>query len=44
MAQLAVSQVIAQKLPLLSERLAKPTSKNAVPPATNGKDAQPTTP
>ena len=44
MAQLAVSQVIAQKLPLLSERLAKPTAKNAVPPATNGKDAQPTTP
>jgi lysophospholipase L1-like esterase len=44
MAQLAVSQVIAQKLPLLSERLAKPTAKNAVPPATNGKDAQPTAP
>jgi lysophospholipase L1-like esterase len=44
MAQLAVSQVIAQKLPLLSERLAKPTAKNAVPPATNGKDAQLTAP
>ena len=44
MAQLAVSQVIAQKLPLLSDRLAQPTAKNAVPPATNGKDAQPTTP
>lgn len=44
MAQLAVSQVVAQKLPLLSERLAKPTAKNAVPPPTNGKDAQPTTP
>ncbi|MBF9222656.1 rhamnogalacturonan acetylesterase [Hymenobacter ruricola] len=44
MAQLAVSQVIAQKLPFLSEHLAKPTAKNAVPPATNGKDAQPTAP
>jgi lysophospholipase L1-like esterase len=45
MAQLAVSQVIAQKLPILSEHLAKPTVKNAVLPATNpGKDAQPTTP
>ncbi|WP_324670522.1 rhamnogalacturonan acetylesterase [Hymenobacter sp. GOD-10R] len=44
MAQLAVSQVVAQKLPILSEHLAKPTAKNAVPPATNGKDAQPTTP
>jgi lysophospholipase L1-like esterase len=44
MAQLAVSQVIAQKLPLLSERLAKPTAKNAVPPVANGKDAQPTAP
>jgi lysophospholipase L1-like esterase len=45
MAQLAVSQVIAQKLPILSEHLAKPTVKNAVPPATTpGKDAQPTTP
>ena len=46
MAQLAVSQVMAQKLPILSEHLAKPTAKNAVPPATNpnGKDAQPTTP
>jgi lysophospholipase L1-like esterase len=44
MAQLAVSQVIAQKLPMLSEHLARPTAKNAVPPATNGKDAQPTTP
>lgn len=45
MAQLAVSQVIAQKLPILSEHLAKPTAKNAVPPATTpGKDAQPTTP
>jgi lysophospholipase L1-like esterase len=46
MAQLAVSQIMAQKLPILSEHLAKPTAKNAVPPATNpnGKDAQPTTP
>jgi hypothetical protein len=46
MAQLAVSQIVAQKLPFLSEHLAKPTAKNAVPPATNptGKDAQPTTP
>jgi lysophospholipase L1-like esterase len=45
MAQLAVSQVVAQKLPTLSEHLAKPTAKNAVPPAaTPGKDAQPTTP
>jgi lysophospholipase L1-like esterase len=45
MAQLAVSQIIAQKLPVLSEHLAKPTAKNAVPPATtSGKDAQPTTP
>lgn len=44
MAQLAVSQVVAQKLPLLSEHLAKPTAKNAVPPTTNGKDAQPTSP
>ncbi|TGE25830.1 rhamnogalacturonan acetylesterase [Hymenobacter aquaticus] len=44
MAQLVVSQVIAQKLPLLSERIAKPTAKNAVPSVANGKDAQPTTP
>jgi lysophospholipase L1-like esterase len=44
MAQLAVSQVVAQKLPFLSEHLAKPTVKNAVPPTTTGKDAQPTTP
>ena len=44
MAQLAVSQVIAQKLPFLSDHLAKPTAKNAVPPANNGKDAQPTAP
>ncbi|MFD1874466.1 rhamnogalacturonan acetylesterase [Hymenobacter bucti] len=44
MAQLAVGQITAQKLPILSEHLAKPTAKNAVPPATNGKDAQPTTP
>jgi hypothetical protein len=41
-----VSQIVAQKLPALSEHLAKPTAKNAVPPAPNttGKDAQPTTP
>lgn len=45
MAQLAVGQITAQKLPILSEHLAKPTAKNAVPPAApNGKDAQPTTP
>jgi lysophospholipase L1-like esterase len=44
MAQLAVSQVIAQQLPLLSERMARPTAKNAVPPVATGKDAQPTTP
>ncbi|UOQ74184.1 rhamnogalacturonan acetylesterase [Hymenobacter cellulosilyticus] len=44
MAQLVMSQVVAQKLPLLSERIAKPTAKNAVPPAKTGKDAQPTTP
>ncbi|MFD2221505.1 rhamnogalacturonan acetylesterase [Hymenobacter bucti] len=44
MAQLVVGQITAQKLPILSEHLAKPTAKNAVPPATNGKDAQPTTP
>ncbi len=44
MAQLAVNQVVAQKLPLLSERLARPTAKNAVPPSATGKDAQPTTP
>ncbi|MCB2379885.1 rhamnogalacturonan acetylesterase [Hymenobacter sp. BT635] len=44
MAQLVVSQVVAQKLPLLSERMARPTAKNAVPPAATGKDAQPTTP
>ncbi len=46
MAQLAVGQIVAQQLPTLSEHLAKPTAKNAVPPAPNpnGKDAQPTTP
>jgi lysophospholipase L1-like esterase len=46
MAQLAVSQIMAQKLPILSEHMAQPTAKNAVPPPTNtnGKDAQPTTP
>ncbi|WP_022824558.1 rhamnogalacturonan acetylesterase [Hymenobacter norwichensis] len=43
MAQLVVREVVAQKLPILSERLAKPTAKNAVPPTTT-KDAQPTTP
>lgn len=45
MAQLVMSQVVAQKLPLLSERIAKPTAKNAIPPAkTPGKDDQPTAP
>lgn len=44
MAQLVVSQVVAQKLPLLADHLAKPTAKNAVAPATTNKDAQPTTP
>ena len=44
MAQLVVSQVIAQQLPQLADRLARPTAKNAVPPTTTGKDAQPTTP
>ncbi|UOQ68899.1 rhamnogalacturonan acetylesterase [Hymenobacter volaticus] len=44
MAQLVVSQVVAQKLPLLADHLAKPTAKNAVAPATTGKDEQPTNP
>lgn len=44
MAQLVVSQVVAQKLPYLSAHLAQPTAKNAVPPTPNAKDAQPTTP
>ncbi|KUG06952.1 rhamnogalacturonan acetylesterase [Solirubrum puertoriconensis] len=44
MAQLVIGQVQAQKLPLLAERMAKPLPKNAVPPATNKPDAQPTTP
>lgn len=44
MAQLVVSQVVAQKLPLLADHLAKPTAKNAVKPANSGKDEQPTTP
>lgn len=44
MAQLVVSQVVAQKLPLLADHLAKPTAKNAVPPTKTGPDAQPTTP
>jgi lysophospholipase L1-like esterase len=44
MAQIVVSQVVAQKLPILSEHLTKPTAKNAVAPAPTNKDAQPTTP
>jgi lysophospholipase L1-like esterase len=44
MAQLVMSQVMAQKLPILSENLAKPTAKNAVAPTPTNKDAQPTTP
>lgn len=46
MAQLAVGQITAQKLPILAEHLAQPTAKNAVPPpaSKDGKDAQPTTP
>lgn len=44
MAQIVVSQVVAQKLPILSEHLAKPTAKNAVAPTSTTKDAQPTTP
>ncbi|MBC6992060.1 rhamnogalacturonan acetylesterase [Hymenobacter sp. BT491] len=42
MAQLAVNEIEAQRLPL-AERIAKPLPKNAVPPPA-GKDAQPTTP
>jgi lysophospholipase L1-like esterase len=44
MAQLVVSQIVAQQLPGLADHLARPTAKNAVPPAKTGKDAQPTTP
>lgn len=41
MAQLAVNEIVAQRLPL-AERIAKPLPKNAVPP-TAVKDPQPTT-
>ncbi|GAB2969181.1 rhamnogalacturonan acetylesterase [Hymenobacter coalescens] len=44
MAQLVVSQIVAQRLPGLADHLAQPTAKNAVPPTATGKDAQPTTP
>ncbi|MCC3157489.1 rhamnogalacturonan acetylesterase [Hymenobacter sp. 15J16-1T3B] len=44
MAQLVVGEIKAQQLPLLSERMAQPLPKNAVPPAAGAKDAQPTTP
>ncbi|RYU73958.1 rhamnogalacturonan acetylesterase [Hymenobacter persicinus] len=44
MAQLVFGQVMAQKLPGLSEHPEQPTAKNALPPVPTAKDAQPTTP